>query len=114
VVETEGTLLADLPTADLHALRLAAQVMRHKAELDNRPLVADYFTRLNSASTDELGRRGEAFRLIPPVALIGLDAGADAEDRRLLAEYLGLLIGNDKLSVALRDVSRKLRSRDCR
>jgi hypothetical protein len=113
-VGNESPLLADLPTADLHALRLAAQVMRHKAELDDRPLVADYFTRLNAASTGELARRGEAFRVIPPVIEVTLDPGAEPEDRRVLAEYLGLLIGNERLSVALRDVSRKLRSRDCR
>jgi hypothetical protein len=113
-VDGENTLLAALPTADLHALRLAAQVMRHKAELDDRPHVADYFTRLGNASAGELAGRGEAFRVIPPATRLGLDPAADAEDHRLLAEFLGLLIGNERLSTALRDVTRALRSRHCR
>jgi hypothetical protein len=113
-VDGESTLLGALPTADLHALRLAAQVMRHKAQLDDRPFVADYFARLDDASTGELAERGEAFRVIAPIPQLGLDARADAEDHRLLAEYLGLLVGNDRLSAALRDVSRNLRSLHCR
>jgi hypothetical protein len=114
VVDGEIGFLANLTTADLHALRLAAQVMRHKAELDERPYVADYFARLNSASTGVLATRGEAFRVVPAATALGLDAGADAEDRRVLAELLGLLVANEHLSAALRDVSRDLRSRHCR
>lgn len=113
-MDRESTLLGGLPTADLHVLRLAAQVMRHKAQLDDRPLVADYFARLGDASTGELAERGEAFRVIAPAPDLGLDANADAEDHRVLAEYLGLLVGNDRLSPVLRDVSRNLRSLHCR
>jgi hypothetical protein len=113
-VDGVGTLLGALPTADLHALRLAAQVMRHKAQLDDRPLVADYFASLGDASTGELAERGEAFRVLSPAPQLGLDPAADAEDHRLLAEYLGLLVGNQKLSPALREVSRNLRSLHCR
>ena len=113
-VESESGLLTMLPTADLLALRLAAQVMRHKAQLDERPLVADYFDRLGNASAGELANRGEAFRVIPEVPLLGLDPSADAEDHRVLAEYFALLIGNERLSVKLRDASRSLRARHCR
>jgi hypothetical protein len=113
-VETDASLLVPLATADLHALRLAAQVMQHKAQLDDRPHVADYFARLGTASTGELATRGEAFRVVPPVTELGLDPAADAEDHRLLAEYLGLLIGNERLSPSLREISRSLRSRHCR
>jgi hypothetical protein len=113
-VDGESTLLADLATADVHALRLAAQVMRHKADLDERPNVADYFDLLGNVCTAELARRGEALRVIAAMAPLALDVNADAEDRRVLAEYLGLLIGNERLSASLRDVSRQLRSRDCR
>jgi hypothetical protein len=113
-VGTERTLLAELGTAELHALRVAAQVMRHKADLDERPLVADYFNILGNLCLAELGRRGEGLRVIPAVPVLALDVSADADDRRVLAEYLGLLIGNERLSTALRDVSRQLRSRDCR
>jgi len=114
VVGAESTLLDDLATADLHALRLAAQVMRHKAELDSRPLVADYFARLGYVATGELAKRGEALRVIPTPTPLGLAPGADAEDRRVLGEYLTLLVANERLSQALRDVSRQLRTRDCR
>jgi len=113
-VAGESTLLSDLATSDLHALRLAAQVMRHKAELDSRPLVADYFARLGNAATGELALRGEALRVIPAPTPLGLAPGADAEDRRVLGEYLTLLVANERLPQALRDVSRQLRTRDCR
>lgn len=113
-MDGDASLLTPLATADLHALRLAAQVMQHKAQLDGRPIVADYFTRLGNASTGELATRGEAFRVVPPVTQLGLDPAADAEDHRLLAEYLGMLVGNEWLSAALREVSRSLRSRHCR
>lgn len=113
-MDAENSLLSGLASADLQALRLAAQVMRHKAELDDRPLVADYFARLGGASTAQLASRGEAFRVVPGVSRLGLDPAADDEDRRLLAEYFGLLIGNERLSAPLREVSRSLRSLHCR
>ena len=113
-MDGDASLLSVMATADLHALRLAAQVMRHKAQLDERPLVADYFERLDVASTGELSTRGDAILIIPPVTRLGLDPAADGEDRRLLAEYLGLLVGNERLSPALRQLSRSLRSRHCR
>jgi hypothetical protein len=113
-VGAESTLWDDLGTADLHALRLAAQVMRHKAELDSRPMVADYFVRLGYVATGELARRGEALRVIATPTPLGLPPGADAEDRRVLGEYLTLLVANERLSPALREMSRQLRKRDCR
>lgn len=114
MVGGESTLLGDLETADLHALRLAAQVMQHKAELDNRPQVADYFGRLGNVATSVLAGRGEALRVIPTPTTLGLAPAADAEDRRVLGEYLTLLVANERLPQALRDVSRQLRARDCR
>jgi hypothetical protein len=114
VVGGESTLLGDLETADLHALRLAAQVMRHRAELDGRPLVADYFARLGLVATSELATRGEALRVIATPTPLGLAPDADAEDRRVLGEYLTLLVANERLPQSLREVSRQLRARDCR
>jgi hypothetical protein len=113
-LDADADLLDQLATADLHALRLAAQVMRHKAELDQRPLVADYFARLGYVATGQLARRGEALRVIPTPTPLGLAPAADAEDRRLVGEYLTLLVANERLSAGLRDVSRQLRTRDCR
>jgi hypothetical protein len=113
-VEGEGELLGELAIADVFALRLAAQVMRHKAELDSHPLVADYFARLGDVATGELAVRGDALSIIATPTPVGLAPGADAEDRRVLGEYLTLLVANDRLSAALRDLSRQLRARDCR
>ena len=106
--------LADLPTTDLHALRLAAQVMRHKAELGGRMAIAGYFARLFEASLVELAARGEGARVLTLAAPVGLPPEAGREDRRLLAEYLGLLIANEQLSARLRSALRGLRARDCR
>ena len=113
-VEGDSEMFAQLGIADVFALRLAAQVMRHKAELDSHPQVADYFARLGHVATGELALRGEALRVIPAPTSLGLAPSADAEDRRLLGEYLTLLVANDRLPVALRDFSRQLRARDCR
>jgi len=110
----ESTFLDGLETADLHALRLAAQVMRHKAEVDDRPLVADYFASLDSIATSELALHGEALRVLPAPTVLGLAPSADAEDRRVLGEYLTLLVANERLPQAVRDLSRRLRARDCR
>ena len=77
-------------------------------------MVADYFARLGYVATGELARRGEALSVIPSSTPLGLAPGADAEDRRVLGEYLTLLVANERLPQALRDVSRQLRTRDCR
>lgn len=113
-MEGDSELLAELGVADVFALRLAAQVMRHKAELDSHPLVADYFVRLGDVATGELAVRGDALSVIPAAAPVGLAPDANAEDRRVLGEYLTLLVANDRLPAALRDLSRQLRARDCR
>jgi hypothetical protein len=105
--------LADLPVPDLHALRLAAQVLQHKAALDQRPLIADYFQRLAEVSLAELAARGEGVRVLTLVTPAGLPDAAP-EQRRLLAEYLGLLIANERLSGRLRATLRGMRARDCR
>lgn len=106
--------LADLPAPDLHGLRLAAQVLRHKAELERRDRIADYFDRLAEAALVELAVRGEGVRVLTLAAPIGLPAEATAEDRRRLAEYFTLLIANEQLSGRLRAALRGLRARDCR
>ena len=106
--------LADLATTELHGLRLAAQVLRHKAELELRPLIADYFARLADTALAELASRGEAVRVLTVAPPLGLGPAAEHEDRRLLAEYLGLLIANEQLSGQLRAALRGLRTRDCR
>ncbi|HEY7599348.1 MAG TPA: hypothetical protein VH741_05430 [Candidatus Limnocylindrales bacterium] len=93
--------LAELADADLLALRLAAQVLAHKAALVGRPLVGRWFGELERAVDFALARRGVGLVLGQPAAP-SLPADASAEDRRLVVEHLGLLAGNDRLAEALR------------
>jgi hypothetical protein len=111
--ETEATPqseLASLPDADLVGLRLAAQVLGHKAELDARPNSAAYFADLQRVIQATLTSRLGGIRVIDNDRLPVLPAGSDAEDRRLVNEYLGLLIANEQLSAELRTVCRSLRT----
>jgi hypothetical protein len=104
-----GAHLVDLTSDDLVALRLAAQVMSHRAQLAGRPRVGLYFDSLESAVMAEQAARGqEGNRVVSAAELVV--PGAD--DRRLLAEYLGLLVGNEGLSDAVRRVCRSLAARD--
>lgn len=103
------TALAD---ADLVALRLGAQVLAHKAELEDRPRVAAYFELLEQSVLAELASRTRGMRVETERPEVTLGDVADAEDRRLTAEYLGLLVANERLSPGLRDLCRALRARD--
>jgi len=105
------TALAD---ADLVALRLAAQVLAHKAELADRARVAAYFESLERSVLAELASRTRRVRTLTERPLVTLDSAADAEDRRLAAEYLGLLVANERLSPQVREICRALRARDSR
>jgi hypothetical protein len=105
------TALAD---ADLVALRLGAQVLAHKAELAARARVAAYFELLEKSALAELASRARGIRTVTERPQPTLAPVADAEDRRLTAEYLGLLVANERLSPELRDLCRALRARDSR
>ena len=119
--------LSGLATLDLEALRLGAQVMRHKAELAARPTVESYFLRLQFTLDAELSRRRREPDHRPLVSLAALplaahdgsgasEPGGDhaaagaalLEDRRLATEYLDLLGANDRLSPAVRQAVRTL------
>jgi hypothetical protein len=106
----DAAILAELADADLLGLRLAAQIMAHKAELDGRARVADYFAHLESAVQSELASRLTGIRAIVAQPDLGLDEPLADEDSRLIAEYLGLLIANEQLSTPLRDACRQLRA----
>jgi len=108
--ETQGALLGALADGDLLGLRLAAQVMTHKAELTARSRVAGYFGRLEAAVGAELASRLTGIRAIATTSNLGLDDAAEEEDRRLVDEYLGLLGANEQLSPELREVCRRLRA----
>jgi len=111
--ETEATPqaeLASLPDADLVGLRLAAQVLGHKAEVSSRPNSAAYFADLQRVIQAALTSRLGGVRVLDDARLPVLPAGSDAEDRRLVNEYLGLLIANEQLSSELRAACRGLRT----
>lgn len=105
-----GPSVDALSDGDLFGLRLAGQVLGHKAGLAGRPHVARWFADFEAAIATELARRGVGVVLADPPEL-ALHADADADDRRLLAEYLALLVANDGLSDAQRAVCRRLRER---
>ena len=109
--EDQLTALAD---GDLVALRLGAQVLAHKAELAERVQVAAYFEALEQAVLVELASRTPGLRAVSAPPAVGLAPAADAEDRRLTAEYLGLLVANERLSPQLHDLCRALRARDAK
>lgn len=117
--------LSELNAVDLAALRLGAQVMGHKAQAAARPRVEVFFKGVALSVDEEVVRRrrhregSDAPESRPFVAptqlpLAGLSGAiaaspATSEDRRLTAEYLDLLGGNDRLSDPVRHAVRTLR-----
>ncbi|HVM29642.1 MAG TPA: hypothetical protein VM305_02565 [Candidatus Limnocylindrales bacterium] len=108
--DPEGAELAALSDADLFGLRLAGQVLGHKAALVGRPRVARWFAELETVMGAELARRGVGVLLASEPDLV-LPADADAEDYSVLAEYLSLLAANAALSDAQRQTCRRLLER---
>jgi hypothetical protein len=109
--------LSELDGVDLDALRLGAQVMRHKAELAERPRVESFFREIALTVDQEIARRRRTPDDRPLVALADLPlvgvavpaAGPTADDRRMTADLLALLGGNDRLSPPVRNAWRVLR-----
>ena len=104
-----GARLGELAEADLLALRLAAQVLGHKAGLLGRPTVVDWFAALEHAVDFEMARRGVGF-VLGPAPELRLPAHADGADRRLLADHLGLLADNDRLAPQVRALCAELQA----
>lgn len=101
--------LSDLTPPDLVSLRLAAQVMSHRALLAGTPAAALYFDSLATAVDGEQAARsqlgaGDA----SPVAPLLLDGARGTDDRRVIGEYLALLATNDRLPASVRKVCREL------
>ena len=101
--------LSVLGTEDLEALRLGAQVLRHRADLEGRSRVASFFTALGRGVDEALTRRSRSDGAWAGALTIVLDQRVDSseellEDDRLLAEYLSLLCDNPELSVHVRAV----------
>ena len=110
--------LSALDGVDLQSLRLGAQIMGHKAELAERPRVETFFKGLQLTVDAELARRKREPDDKPLVSVSALPllqqdaagrAAATDEDRRLTAELLDLLGGNERLSPPVRHAVRTLR-----
>ena len=86
---------------ELAALRLAAQVMGHRAHLAGRPQVGLYFDGLESAVMAEQAARAQVgkVKVSTSAAMVAVPA---ADDRRLIGEYLELLVENEGLSANVR------------
>lgn len=98
--------LSELDPVDLAALRLAAQVMGHKAELAARPHVETFFRGLQGTVDGEISRRRQVPGGRTPTWVGELPS---TEDLRLTAEYLDLLRANTLLPAPVRDAVRQLR-----
>ena len=108
--------LAALDVDDLRALRLGAQVMRHRAEVEARPRVATFFTALGNGVERELVRRAQGHDLPAGSITLTFDEsagwpGEPAEDRRSLVESLDLLGGNPRLPPSVRTTCALIRDR---
>ena len=108
-VELQEPAVSGLADAELFGLRLAAQVLGHKAALAGRPRVARWFADLESLIAFRLASRGVGV-VLGAEPRLALAPDADAADRRLLAEYLGLLADNEGLTKAQRETCRALRA----
>ena len=100
--------LEGLADADLLALRLAAQVLRHKAALAGRPLVARWFEDLGRAVDSAMARHGVGF-VVGEAPTLALPREADESDRAMLVDHLRLVATNPALSPALRAACAELR-----
>jgi hypothetical protein len=100
--------LSGLALSEIDALRLAAQVLAHKAALAGLPRVEMFFATVEAEAAAEGAARGQR-------GLRG-EGGADPwrtapmtpADHAMIAAYLELLYGNDGLSPAVRSVARGL------
>lgn len=102
--------LDELSTDDLSALRLAAQVMAHRAQQAGRPVVALYFDRLEAAVMAEDAARAQHRNGGRPRAVLPLATGlvTSPEDDLAIGEDLALLADNERLAGAVRDFCRGL------
>jgi len=102
--------LATLSGDDLAALRLAAQVMAHRAQLAAAPQVALYFESLESGVMAEQAARAQSQRPAhdanaaarPRTGIALLSPISGMPDVQLANDYLELLSSNDGLSPAVR------------
>jgi hypothetical protein len=105
--ERLATELRELSDQDLTTLRLGAQVMAHKAELERSQPGHDFFAQLEAAALAELASRTTGILSLVELPDASADGLADA-DRTLITSYLELLADNEQLSLSLRQLCRRL------
>ena len=101
-------VLDDLSATDLEALRLASQVLAHKAALAEMPRVEMFFTSIEAEAAAEGAARGQRGRRDGEAADPWKTAPLTPVDRAAIAAYLELLAGNERLSPAIREYARRL------
>ena len=101
-------VLEDLSATDLEALRLASQVLAHKAALAEMPRVEMFFTSIEAEAVAEGAARGQRGRRGTIAADPWKSAALTPVDRAAIAAYLELLAGNERLSPAIREYARRL------
>lgn len=100
--------LDELTAADLEALRLASQVLAHKAALAQMPRVEMFFVTIEAEAAAEAAARSQRGRRVGETADPWRTAPLTPVDRAAIAAYLELLAGNERLSPALREYARRL------
>ena len=119
-MDPQRPLVGELSDADLQALRLGAEVLSHRAAIEAHQRVAAYFNRLEAelrrtlAQRADTSLRGRERNQSVTIPQLWLDAVPEPADYLYVAEYLGLLVANDRLSPASRELCRALRARDSR
>lgn len=97
-----------LAVNDLDALRLASQVLAHKAALAGLPRVEMFFTSVEAEATAEAAARGQRGTRGTGSADPWRTAPLTPTDRAAIRAYLELLRDNERLSPALREYVRGL------
>ena len=103
-----GFGLDGLAASDLEALRLASQVLAHKAALAGLPRVEMFFTSREAAGAAEAAARGQRGARGAESADPWRTAPLTPTDRAAIRAYLELLRDNDRLTPAVRDYVRNL------
>jgi hypothetical protein len=103
-----GSSLDHLAANDLEALRLASQVLAHKAALAGLARVEMFFTSVEAEAIAEAAARGQRGTRGNESADPWKTAPLAPTDRAAIRAYLELLRDNERLSPAVREYVRSL------
>jgi hypothetical protein len=103
-----GSGLDQMAVTDLESLRLASQVLAHKAALAGLPRVAMFFTSVETEAIAEAAARGQRGTRGDESADPWRTAPLTPTDRAAIRAYLELLRDNERLSPTVREYVRSL------